>query len=181
MLFLHTMVNRNYYHINKLSNLNNFDEYLKLILHFGLVAVSFPQTYAFYDTTPIFNTDVARKIALANVQSQTDNNQSSFSSNEKDSIDKSLKKHFKGLNEINLELMHPYPEESTFAGLLSKMIFVYETRMKESGYSSYYKDIGIYECSCGLSYSLENCGMASVAAACGKCGQQIGGSGHVLI
>jgi hypothetical protein len=72
-------------------------------------------------------------------------------------MDKKLSKLFTN-DEINLSIMHPNPEENRFAGLLSKMIFVYETRMKEDGFSRYYKDIGIYECSCGLSYSLLNCG-----------------------
>lgn len=52
--------------------------------------------------------------------------------------------------------------------------------MKESMYT-YAHDIGIYECDCGLIYSLENCGMASVTDKCRKCGKDIGGSGHVHV
>lgn len=52
--------------------------------------------------------------------------------------------------------------------------------MKESMYT-YQNDIGIYECDCGLVYSLENCGMASVVAKCSSCGKDIGGQGHVHV
>jgi hypothetical protein len=55
VLYLHTLVNRNYYHINKLSHLLNFEEFIKIILHFGLVITSFSQTYSFYDTSPLID------------------------------------------------------------------------------------------------------------------------------
>ena len=136
--YLVTLVNKDYKELNRFNTLPNYAEFLKIVMHFGLLLVSFP------------------------------------SKNHKFEWNDGMWKN----NEINATLIHPYPEEFRFTGLLSKLIFVHETRMKESGFDRYYKDIGIYECSCGLSYSLQDCGMASVEGKCTNCGATIGGKGH---
>ena len=181
VMYLHTLVHRKYYHINTLSHLSNFDEYVKIILHFGLVVTSFNKTYSFYDADPLVKATISRKMELSDLTSATSVSIHSLTAQEAKSVKEGMKKKFVNNQEINLDIIHPFPEEERYSGLLSKMIFVYETRMKESGYETYYKDIGIYECSCGISYSLENCGMASVAGTCSKCKAPIGGTGHVHV
>ena len=139
--YLKTLVNREYVIINKFASLPNFSEFLKVILHFGLLLTCFDQSRTGYTKT-----------------------------------------HKKWqANKISPVLLHNYPTDERYYNLISKLSFVKETRMKERGYEVHYKDIGIYECSCGLVYSLQNCGQANGQFTCPKCNQAIGGANHAHV
>ena len=78
---------------------------------------------------------------------------------------------------MHATLLHPLPKEKRFHGLLNKLLFIQETRFKEGGLNIY-RDIGVYECDCGFSYHVMNCGMTMVKTKCPDCKKEIGGQSH---
>lgn len=77
-------------------------------------------------------------------------------------------------------LLAPMPREERYHGLLDKLQFVQETRFQEGGLNIY-RDIGVYECDCGFSYHVMNCGMTMVKTKCPKCKKEIGGISHKMV
>ena len=74
-----------------------------------------------------------------------------------------------GINNMNLLTRFSSSEN------LSNFISVFSIIIKDRIGSG---NLGIYQCSCKLAYSIGNCGFAMEKTKCPRCGQEIGGSNH---
>ena len=74
-------------------------------------------------------------------------------------------------------LLQPIIAKKRYINLLCELDYALNTRIHEWEYYGIKGHIGIYECSCGLVYKLDNCGSVvdGTEVFCEDCGLRIGG------